>query len=36
VNREELDRIMRKVEEYGPQSLDTREREYLERLSPSE
>lgn len=36
VNREELDRIMRKVEEHGPQSLDVREREYLERLSPGE
>jgi membrane associated rhomboid family serine protease len=33
INREELERIMRKVEELGPQSLDRREREYLERLS---
>ena len=33
VNREELDRIMKKVEEHGPQSLEAREREYLERLS---
>jgi membrane associated rhomboid family serine protease len=36
VNREELDRIMRKVDEHGPQSLDNRERAYLERLVPSE
>lgn len=36
VNREELDRIMRKVDEHGPQSLEPREREYLERLSPGE
>jgi len=35
VNREELDKIMRKVDEHGPQSLDDKEREYLERLSPS-
>jgi len=35
VNREELDRIMKKVDEHGPQSLDPREREYLERLSAS-
>jgi membrane associated rhomboid family serine protease len=35
VNLEELDRIMRKVDEHGPQSLDDNEREYLERLSPS-
>jgi membrane associated rhomboid family serine protease len=35
VNREELDRIMTKVDEHGPQSLDNKEREYLERLSPS-
>lgn len=34
VNQEELDRIMKKVDEHGPQSLDPREREYLERLSP--
>jgi membrane associated rhomboid family serine protease len=33
VNREELDRIMKKVDEKGPQSLDYTEREYLERLS---
>ncbi len=36
VNREELDRIMKKVDDHGPQSLDSREREYLERLSASE
>lgn len=35
VNREELDKIMRKIDEHGPQSLDSKEREYLERLSPS-
>lgn len=34
VNREELDRIMNKLDEQGPRSLDPREREYLERLSP--
>jgi membrane associated rhomboid family serine protease len=33
VNREELDRIMGKVDEHGAQSLDLKEREYLERLS---
>ncbi len=36
VNREELDRIMKKVQEQGPQSLDKKERAYLERLSTSE
>lgn len=35
VNIEELDRIMKKVDEHGPQSLDDRERAYLERLSGS-
>ncbi|MBN1239808.1 MAG: rhomboid family intramembrane serine protease [Gammaproteobacteria bacterium] len=34
VNREELDKIMKKIDEHGPQSLDRAEREYLERLSP--
>ncbi len=33
VNREELDRILKKVDENGPQSLDHAERQYLERLS---
>jgi membrane associated rhomboid family serine protease len=36
LNQEELDRIMKKVDERGPQSLDRREREYLERLSATE
>ena len=36
VNREELDRIMKKLDERGPRSLDPGERQYLERLSPSE
>ena len=34
VNREELDRILRKLDERGPESLDAGERAYLERLSP--
>lgn len=36
VNREELDRILRKVDERGAESLDYAERQYLERLSPKE
>ncbi len=36
INREELDRILKKVDEQGPRSLDPRERQYLERLSPSD
>lgn len=36
VNREELDRILNKVDEQGARSLDAQERQYLERLSPSE
>lgn len=36
VNREEFDRIMKKVEEHGPGSLDAQERQYLERLSPDD
>lgn len=36
INREELDRIMKKVDEQGPRSLDVQERQYLEQLSPTE
>lgn len=36
VNREELEEILRKLDEQGPQSLDSREREFLERLSARE
>lgn len=36
INREELDRILNKMDEHGPRSLDPRERQYLEQLSPSE
>lgn len=36
INREELDRIMAKLDEQGPRSLDAHERQYLERLSSSE
>ncbi|MFW6079095.1 MAG: rhomboid family intramembrane serine protease, partial [Gemmatimonadota bacterium] len=34
INREELDRILKKAEENGPASLDQSEREFLERLTP--
>jgi len=36
VNREELERILRKIDERGPESLDAGERAYLDRLSPSD
>lgn len=36
VNREELDRILRKIDEQGPRSLRPAEYAYLERLSPRE
>jgi membrane associated rhomboid family serine protease len=36
INRAEFDRIMKKVDEDGAQSLDNKEREYLERLSQAD
>lgn len=36
VNREELERILRKIDERGPDSLDPGERAYLERLSATD